>query len=320
MSVRPSGLVHYTNNGSQSYGETGKMLTYDEIMECEAENFTEYLDVLEEKAILLRDPGNPGRALIVKPSDRSRYFPGGKRKAKLNIRKRFGKYYKAPGTFVTLTYDHEEYSRWEAWERLPNDLKRFRHNITMRYKRQGRASPKYICVIEEQSKTGYPHVHLFYPGLRWLLKKEDVQALWGVGRTRVEYAKNVHIGGYVCKYITKMGGWSDEALAFIWKHKIRLYSYSRCYKLPAEDKQPSEWAYTTTTTRWKIENELGMLIEAMPNIENLAEYLESLPETNLSQSLAQRRQRRALTRLRFIKANRGEGNLPLQENKKDVTA
>ncbi len=86
-------------------------------------------------------------------------------------------------------------------------------------------------------------MHLFYPRLRWLLKKEDVQTLWGVGRTRVEYAKNVNVGGYVCKYITKMGGWSEEALAFIWKHKIRLYSYSRCYQLPTEDKEASEWAF-----------------------------------------------------------------------------
>ena len=61
------------------------------------------------------------------------------------------------------------------------------------------------------------------------LKKEDVQILWNMGRARVEYADNVHLGGYVCKYITKMGGWSDEALAFIWKNKTRMYGYSRCY-------------------------------------------------------------------------------------------
>ena len=295
MSVPPSGLVLYTSNASQSYGETGELLTYDEIMECEAENFAEYRDELAEKAILLRHREDPERGVIIKPSDSSRYFPGGKRKAKRNIRTRFGKHYKAPGTFVTLTYDHEQYSRWEAWEKLPKDLKRFKHDITMRYKRKGRHSPKYISVIEEQSKTGYPHVHLFYPRLRWLLKKEDVQTLWGVGRTRVEKAKNVNIGGYVCKYITKMGGWSDEALAFIWRRKIRLYSYSRCYKLPAEDKEQSEWAYLTSTTRRMIEDNLSMVIRALPNIENLEDYLDDPPETSASQGRAQRGRRRALT-------------------------
>ena len=165
----------------------------------------------------------------------------------------------------------------------------------MRYKRQGRASPKYISVIEEQSKTGYPHVHLFYPRLRWLLKKEDLQELWGVGRSRVEYGKKVNIGGYVCKYITKMGGWSDEALAFIWKRKIRLYSYSRCFKLPAKDKKPSEWAFLTTTTRKRIEDNLSLIIKAIPNIENLTDYLEDLPEATVSQGRAKRGRRRALT-------------------------
>ena len=274
----PSGLVLYTSNTSQSYGEAGGLLTYDEIMECETEKFVEYLDELAEKAILLRHVENPERGVIVKPSNSSRYFPGGKRKAKHNIRTRFGIYYKAQGTFVTLTYDHEKYTRWEAWERLSKDLKRFKHDINMRYKRDRRPSPKYICVIEEQKLTGYPHAHLFYPRLRWLLDKEDIQMLWGVGRTRVEKSKNVNIGGYICKYITKMGRWSDEALAFIWKHKIRLYSYSRCYKLPAEDKEPSEWAFLTSTTRTRIENNLSMIIRAIPDIENLSEYLQDSPE------------------------------------------
>jgi len=296
----PNGLVLYTNKSSQSYVETDELPTIDEIMACETENFVEYIDELAEKAIILKHIEDPQRGVIVKPSNSSRYFPGGKRKAKRNIRTRFGIFYKSPGTFVTLTYDHEKYSRWEAWLRLSRDLKRFKHDITMRYKRQGRTSPRYISVIEEQTKTGYPHVHIFYPLLHWLLKKEDVQLLWGVGRSRVEYAKGVNIGGYICKYITKMGGWSDEALAFIWIHKIRLYSYSRCYQLPAEDKEPSEWTFLVNTTRQKIEDNLSMIIKAIPDIENLTDYLEDLPDAAVSQGRAQRGRRRALTNERKI--------------------
>ena len=295
MSEAPSGLVLITNNSSQSYNETGEVLTYDEIMECEVEHFSEYINELAEKAVMLKHREDPERGLIIKPSDSSRYFPGGKRKAKRNIRKRFGVNYKAPGTFVTFTYDHEKFSRWEAWERLKKDLKGLKHDIVMRYRRKGRTSPKYISVIEEQQKTGYPHVHFFYPKLRWLLKKEDIQDLWGVGRTRVEYTKNVNMGRYVCKYITKMGGWSDEALAFIWRRKIRLYSYSRCYSLPKEDKEPSEWAFLTATTREKIEDNLSTVIKARPNIENLIEYLEDQPEKMASQGRAQRERKRTLT-------------------------
>jgi len=293
MSDAPTGLVHLSSNGSQSCGETGELLTEDEKMECEVEDFIDYIEELAEKAILLRHRENPERAVIVKPCDSSRYFEGGKRKAKRNIRKRFGRNYKAKGTFVTLTYDHEKYSRWEAWSRLPQDTKRFKHDLTMRYKRMGRKSPRYLQVIEEQKKTGYPHVHLFYPRLHYLMKKEDVQDLWGVGRTRVEYARGVNLGGYLGKYITKMGGWSDEALAFIWRNKIRLYSYSRCYKLPAEDKQPSEWAFLVATTKRRIEDNLSMRIGA--KVENLVEYLTEALEVPVSQGRAQRGRRRALT-------------------------
>ncbi len=249
------------------------MITDDNIMLELTEDFVDYLEELSEKAILMRDRENPRRGLIVKPCDSSRYFPIGKWKAKQNIKTRFDRYYNSVGAFLTLTYNHEKYLRWEAWGRLRDDLRRLKHDVTMQYRRAGRPSPKYICVIEEQELTGYPHVHLFYPGLNWLLDKDVINNLWGVGRTRIEKAKSVHIGGYVCKYITKMGGWSDESLAFIWKNKIRLYSYSRCYSLPVETKEPSEWAFFLNTTRRKIENNLNMIVQAIPELENLNDYL-----------------------------------------------
>ncbi len=250
------------------------MITYDNKMAVLAEDFVDYIDELSEKAILMRSREDPRRGLIVKPCDSSRYFPIGKWKAKQNIRTRFGRYYNSVGAFLTLTYDHEQFLRWDAWGRLRPDLRRFKHDIVMRFKRAGWDSPKYICAIEEQELTGYPHVHLFYPGLNWLLDKDVIKNLWSVGRTRIEKAKSVNIGGYVCKYITKMGGWSDEALAFIWKNRIRLYSYSRCYSLPVETKESSEWAFLMSTTRQKIENNLNMIVQVIPDLENLSDYLE----------------------------------------------
>ncbi len=245
----------------------------DNIMACAADDFVEYIGELAEKAVLLRNRENPRRGLVVKPCDSSRYFPIGKWKAKQNIKNRFGRYYDSVGAFLTVTYDHEKYSRWDSWGRLSNDLRRFKHDVYMQYKRAGRKPPSYICAIEEQELTGYPHAHLFYPGLNWLLDKDVIKSLWGVGRTRIEKAKSVNIGGYVCKYITKMGGWSDEALAFIWKRRIRLYSYSRCYSSPVETQEPSEWAFLMTTTRQKIENSLNVIVQAIPDLENLKDYL-----------------------------------------------
>ena len=254
------------------------MLTADENIVCETENFLEYLDLLAEKAILMRSREMPYKGLIVKPCDSSRYFQGGRKKAKRNLRKRFGKNYTAPGVFLTLTYDHEKYSRWEAWERLPVDIKRLLHNITVRYNRAGRKSPRYMWVIEEQKQTGYPHVHIFYPRLKWLLKKEDVQLLWNMGRARVEYADNVHLGGYVCKYITKMGGWSDEALAFIWKNRIRMYGYSRCYNLINQPKKKFEWSYSYNTMNRTVMNNAMRAMRNYKEVIDPVKYLEERGE------------------------------------------
>ena len=95
-----------------------------------------------------------------------------------------------------------------------------------------------------------------------------------MGRTRVEYADSVHLGGYVCKYITKMGGWSDEALAFIWKNKIRMYGYSRCYKLAAEPKR-KKWDYSSNTMNKAVMNNT---IRAMRNYQEIIDPVKYLKE------------------------------------------
>ncbi|MFC1901875.1 hypothetical protein ACFLX3_02995, partial [Chloroflexota bacterium] len=69
----PYGLVYNTNNTSQSCFEREEMLTPDVEMEIETENFLEYLDLLEEKAILMRSIVQPDKGLIIKPCESSRY-------------------------------------------------------------------------------------------------------------------------------------------------------------------------------------------------------------------------------------------------------
>ena len=76
----PYGLVYNTNNTSQSYFERGELRTPDVVMEIETENFLEYLDLLEEKAVLLRSRESPDKGIIVKPCESSRYFQGGRKR------------------------------------------------------------------------------------------------------------------------------------------------------------------------------------------------------------------------------------------------
>jgi hypothetical protein len=110
----PYVLVYNTNNTSQRCFERNELLTIDDEIACETENFLEYLDLLEEKAVLMRSRLNFDKGIIIKPCESSRYFEGGRKKTKRNLKKRFGKNFAAPGVFLTLTYDHEKYSRWEA--------------------------------------------------------------------------------------------------------------------------------------------------------------------------------------------------------------
>jgi len=73
-----------------------------------------------------------------------------------------------------------------------------------------------------------------------------------------------------------MGGWSDEVLAFMWKKKRRMYSYSRCYTLPAEEKLPGEWVYMFCSTKSRINNHIDVILASCQTILNLEEYDEFL--------------------------------------------
>ena len=265
--IYPTGLVPLAINWSQGFD------VFDE--DKAVIEFREYRAELAEKVIVMRNVEDPTLGVIIRPSDSSRYFEGGRKKAKRNIRKRFGKNYSMAGVFVTLTYDHERFKRWGAWERVNKDITRLKHSILMRYNRAGRKAPTYILVIEEQKKTGYPHVHIFYPGLKYLIDKELLQSYWNVGRARVEYADNVNIGGYVCKYVSKMAGWSEEALAFMWKKKRRMYSYSRCYRLPLEEKKPGEWVFIASSTGRRLTNHIDYLMTWFDEILNLDKLILS---------------------------------------------
>ena len=103
-----------------------------------------------------------------------------------------------------------------------------------------------------------------------------------MGRARVEYADNVNIGGYVCKYITKMAGWSDEALAFLWKNKMRMYGYSRCYQLVNNQKKKPEWSNSYYTMNSTVMYKAIRVMRNYQEVIDPAKYLEERGEINLN--------------------------------------
>ena len=83
--------------------------------------------------------------------------------------------------------------------------------------------------VKECGENGYPHVHLVYPGLKYLADQELIKKLWGHGHIKVNYGGSFKPASYACKYISKMGK-NDLGLMFMWWDRIKLYTFSRAFE------------------------------------------------------------------------------------------
>lgn len=116
---------------------------------------------------------------------------------------------------------------------------------------------KCLVALEEQSRTGYPHVHLVFPYLKWLAPIDFLTETWGQANNSVdiEIKDSMSPVSYVCKYISKIEGWSELALSYIWVNRTRLYSMSRDYVLDDDlDKRVPEWQFRRCLNRVQAVN------------------------------------------------------------------
>jgi hypothetical protein len=163
------------------------------------------------------------------------------------IRKRLGKYERVPGLMETLTYDTKRIGKREAWASFGRDTRGFLNAVNQYRKRRGWRRLHYLWVVEVQPGTGYPHVHIFFPNLRWLAPLEIINGNWREGRANVESPRRIKVScaAYISKYLRKMEGWLDLHLALLWSGKCRMYSFSRGFSGKI-GKAESEWE------RWQI--------------------------------------------------------------------
>jgi hypothetical protein len=147
----------------------------------------------------------------------------------------------------TLTYDTKRIGKREAWGSFGRDTRRFLNGVNQYRKRRGWRRLHYLWVVEVQRGTGYPHVHIFFPNLRWLAPLNVINGNWGEGRANVKSPRKIKVScaAYVSKYLRKMKGWSDLHLALLWSGKCRMYGFSRGFS-PKFEKQESEWQ------RWQV--------------------------------------------------------------------
>jgi hypothetical protein len=234
MNNTPSFLVHNKNNvNSQLYWADGLKTMWD---------FRVYKVRIGKTNIIVKRIADPNTVKILQAKWKSRYFNEGRQRIARTLRKRLGKYARVKGLMQTLTYDPKKVSKREAWRRYGKDIRRFLNAINQYRRRKGWQRLYYLWVVEVQKGTGYPHIHIFFPNLRWLAEYEIINNNWKHGRANLEKPKNINVScaGYISKYLGKMQGWNDLHLALLWKGKCRLYGFSRGFFEVLEKKEP-EW-------------------------------------------------------------------------------
>jgi hypothetical protein len=211
--------------------------------------FDDYIEGIEKSGKLFAHLKNEGQGLealvVIDRISGSRYFPEGRAKIRRKIQKRI-KPQKEKGIYLVFTVDTKRYSIVEAWDCIWENFKLWRDAINVYRKRNMglKNSLRYVAVLE-QHESGYPHLNVFFPGLRLLIRKNDfhkVTEWWQMGGpngVEVEWEKKPQsVCSYVLKYISKMEGWTDECFAILWYYRIRLWNMSHCWY---NEKKDSGW-------------------------------------------------------------------------------
>jgi hypothetical protein len=216
-------------------------------------DFLEYKGRIGRTHVILNLKGDSSTVKVMPVKCQSRYFDEGRLSMSRKIRKRLGKYEKVPGLMETLTYDPKKINKREAWASFGEDTRRFLNAVNQYRKRKGWRRLHYLWVVEVQPDTGYPHVHIFFPNLKWLAPLSILNGNWRHGRANIESPKKIKVNcaAYVSKYLRKMHGWSDLHLALLWSGRSRMYSFSRGFSAKIE-KKDSEWQ------RWRVIETLNL--------------------------------------------------------------
>jgi len=206
----------------------------NEIREIQ-KDYKAYIENLKEEVILLRDYEDSSVGVALFPYSFSRYSKAGQKKIARSLQARFPA--NTDGIFLTLTFDPKRFSMLDAYQTVTKRLSEFiskvktyaQREVEKQIKNTGikaKAKIEYIWTIEVQTKkTGYPHIHIFFPNLNHLLPYKKIEKLWGAGYVFVKYLQGVRIGEYMSKYLTKGQG-LEWGLPFIWRFKLRMYGSS----------------------------------------------------------------------------------------------
>lgn len=190
---------------------------------------------------LLKKSDNSEALYHTSPTAQSRYFPEGRAYIQERLMERLGTKRQA-GVFLSLTVAASDYEIQDAWSMMWRRFKGLRDGLNIYRRRHMNAGGSliYLAVLE-QCKSGYPHMHVFFPGLRWIIKRKDLHKMdewWKMGSARTEKEHEQESAqSYVLKYVSKLDGWSEMSMAFLWKFHLRLYNLSHSVYLKPPERE-----------------------------------------------------------------------------------
>lgn len=108
--------------------------------------------------------------------------------------------------------------------------------------------PPFFAVLEH-TKKDWPHLHIWFPGRKYLQPQAKLQSMWGA-IVDVRHASG-RAAYYVSKYIRK----GSTAMHLLWKAKARQYSVSNSMKVAKQQKPTAGWSVLGCVTfSWGIES------------------------------------------------------------------
>ena len=195
------------------------------------------------------------RVMDISDKVTKRYFKVGRKRMLAKLARRLDNTATC-GIHLVLTFDPRKVDLKTAWGTVWTNFKRLMDALNIARKRKFGTKRRfgYVAVLEEQPGTGYPHLHVWFPQLRFLWNIDKLTEWWGQANNsvNVEFKQQASVVSYVCNYIAKLGKWSKTALAMLWHFGRRLYSISKYYyvrKLPL-----TEWRLVAVC---KTEQELA---------------------------------------------------------------
>lgn len=243
------------NQFQTHFGVTNPQEANEQIADL-ADRYSYYMNNLHRKFIVLTDPGEK-RVSLKSSSDSSRYTSTGLQRIKEKIRHRLRAYPSTFGVLLTLTIAEFEanakyYSgrtQLEAWESINKCGREFTDELNKWRKRHGLKTIRaYVKVLEIQPNRYYPHLHIYFPGLRWLAPVQTIQRLWPYGNADLDFRDSLSPGNYITKYLSKMEA-RDFLNVMLYSFKLRMFSNSRALRYAPEVKGKTSWRCSTSGSR-----------------------------------------------------------------------